>query len=139
MSFTFRPGTLLRLPLEKLSLELDRHLPRLYDAHNALNGIAIKAPAINGGFAVQGGSAIVLGSKLAIPTGLSQVSTVTASINNGAAPVNSWVTARPSQTVRGAIDIFVWSPTAAGNNTPIASTTNAEIHWYATGTGQANT
>jgi hypothetical protein len=133
-AFNFRPGTLLNLPVEDLALELDRGLPRLYDAHNALNGIAIKAPALDGGFSVQAAVTVITGSKLNIPTGLLKVTQVVASISNGAVATNFTVTARPSPGLAGAVDLFVWQPTSSSVNTPIACTSAVAIHWQASGT-----
>jgi hypothetical protein len=139
MAFTFRPPTLWKLPPDKLALELDRHLPRLYDAHNALNGQAVKGPVLNGGFAVQKGNEIVTGSKLSIPTGLVTVDQVTVTLSTGAQPHNFTVSAAPSAETQGAIDIWVFQPTSSGNNTPVPCTTAVLARWWATGSGQANT
>ncbi len=139
MTFTYRTGTLSNLTHEQLGKELDSHLPRLYDAHNALNGIAIKGPILNGGFSVMGDVTTVTGSKLGIVTGLANVLSVTASVNNGATASAYTVSARPSQTVRGAIDLFLWQPTSAGVTTPIAATAAVPVHWFATGTSKVST
>jgi hypothetical protein len=128
----FRPPSFYRLGLEELGLELDQSLPRLFDSHNALEGQAIQAPAINAGFMVQSGTVRVTGSKLGIVTGLDTVNQVVASINSKVA-TNFTVTAQPSVTVKGAIDVYVWQPTGAGSTVPIACTTAVTIHWWATG------
>lgn len=133
-TFRFRPPSFYRLGLEELRLELDQHLPRLYDAHNALVGQVIKAPAINGGFGVQSGTVTVTGSKLGIATGLTTVTRVVASLDaaNGT-PTNFTVAAQPSQGTKGAVDIYVFMPTSASVTTAIAATTAAVVHWWATG------
>lgn len=139
MTFTFRTGTLSNLTHEQLGIELDRSLPRLYDSHSALDGIAIKAPALNGSFSVMSGVTTVTGSKLSIPTGLATIAVVTASQNSGKTATNFTVSANPSASIQGAIDIYVWQPTAAGNTTPTACTTAVPIHWWVTGTSTTST
>lgn len=80
----------------------------------------------------QSGSALVTGSIKNIPTGLSQVAQVQGSIDNGATAHNFWVSVVKGSTP-GAVDIYVWQPTAAGNNTPIACTTPVTVRWIADG------
>ncbi len=134
MAFTFRPPSFLRFNSDQLRIELDRSLPRLYDAHASLDGVAIKAPAFGAGFCVDTGSATVTGSKLAIQTRLTTVQQVVASIDNGATATNTTVTARVTPANASQIDLFCWMPTAAGNTTPIASTTSVVVRWWASGT-----
>lgn len=137
--FTFRPPTFEHLPVDRLGIEIDKHLPRLFDAHASLNSTAVKAPAFAAGFATVSGNLSVTGSKTGIATGLTTVTNATASINNGATATNFWVTCRPSPTVTGGIDIYVWKPTAAGDNTPIAATTAVTVHWTASGQAETTT
>lgn len=80
----------------------------------------------------QDGSATVTGSITAIPTGLKSVTNVTVVVDNGATAHNLWPSARPS-AIPGAIDIFVWKPTANNDNTPIAATSPILIRWSAVG------
>lgn len=134
MAFTFRPPTLTKLPPEQLGVELDRALPRLYDAHASLDGVAIKAPAFGSGFCVDSGSTTVTGSKLAIQTRLTTVEQVVASIDNGATATNTTVTATVTPANKSQIDLYTWMPTAAGDTTPIASTTPVVVRWWASGT-----
>src|SRR6266496_2673206 len=135
--FTFRPPTFERLAPEKLATELDKHLPRLFDAHASLNGTAVKAPAFGGTFATNSGEIVITGSKLGIPTGLSLVSAVVVSLVAGTgAALNLWVSAGKSITVRGGIDVYVFQPTSSGDNTPVPATGPVSIHWYATGTAE---
>lgn len=131
--FTTRPPTLLGVDDYYLRTEVQNFLSYIYQAHNALNGVTIQAPANNGGFSVQGGTATVTGSLSGIVTGLARVATVTASLNTGGSATNFTVTANPNKTAPGSIDIQVWMPTAAGNTTPIAATSAVSVHWYATG------
>lgn len=82
--------------------------------------------------ATQFGQAVVTGSSKSIPTGLNSVSQVTVSIDQGATAHNFWVSGVISQQP-GCIDIYVWQPTAAGNNTPIACTTAVTVRWSVRG------
>ena len=98
---------------------------------------AAVAGAVNG-MAMASGSATVTGVQKGIATGLLTVANVVVSIDNGATAFNEWVSASPSIPVKGAVDIYVWAPTAAGNVTPIASTTPRLVRWIATGTLPVN-
>lgn len=80
----------------------------------------------------QSGAATVTGSRTGIPTGLKTVRQVQGSIDRGATAHNFWVSVVIG-TVPGTIDIYVWQPTAAGNNTPIACTTATTVRWIADG------
>lgn len=134
MTFTFRPPTFLKLSSTELRVEMDRALPRLYDAHASLDGTAIKAPAFGTGFCVDTGNLTVTGSKLAIQTRLTTVEQVVASIDNGANATNTTVTASITPANHSQIDIYCWMPTAAGDTTPIASTNPVAVHWWVSGT-----
>lgn len=81
----------------------------------------------------QVGQVIVTGSSKSIATGLATVKQVTASIDSGATAHNFTISATPSQQP-GCIDIYIFQPTAAGNNTPIPCTTAVTVRWMATGT-----
>lgn len=78
------------------------------------------------------GSQSVTGSLKGVVTGLKSVAQVVVSIDNGSTALNEWATATLSAT-SGAIDIYVWKPTAAGDTTPIASTTARTVRWFAQG------
>jgi|SRR5580765_3474173 len=80
----------------------------------------------------QFGNTVVTGKTLSIPTGLLTVTQVTAVIDNGATAHNLWPSATISQQP-GCIDIYVWKPTAAGDNTPIAATTAVTVRWSVRG------
>ena len=112
----------------------DKNMQRIYTAHQTLDGTAIKAGTRGAGFAANSGSESVTGSKLGIASGLTLVEHVVVSIDNGATATNFWVTARVTPTNFATFDIFVWKPTAAGNNTPIAATTPVVVKWWCTGT-----
>jgi len=137
--FTFRPGSLSNVKDEHLKVELDRYIGRIYDGHASLNSTAVKAPAFGAGFATNSGNEIVTGSKLGVPTGLSTVNHVATSVSTGSTPNAYTTSAGPSATVAGAIDIFVFQPTAAGDTTPIAATAAVLIHWIATGQAETTT
>jgi hypothetical protein len=79
------------------------------------------------------GQTVITGSQKSIPTGLTTVSQVTVSIDNGATAHNFWVSGVISQQP-GCIDIYVWQPTAAGNNTPVACTSAVTVRWSVRGT-----
>jgi len=131
--FDIRPPSLHNISDQGLRDELERFLQFIYQSHNALNGVTIQAPATNQGFSVQSGTTTLTGSKLGIPTGLATVTRVTASQDAGATATNFIVSARVSKSVQGAIDIYIWQPTAVGDTTPIAATTACTVHWWATG------
>lgn len=138
--FTHRPAAgYIRMNEQELRKNIDQDLPRIYDAHASLNATAVKAPTFGGTFATAAGEVSVTGTKTGLATGLSNVTTAVASINNGAAATNFWVTCRPSPTIAGAIDIFVWQPTANNDNTPIAATTAVTVHWSVTGDAETTT
>lgn len=130
--FSFRTGTFLKLNHDDLAREVDRALPRLYDSHAELHATAIKSPVYGQTFAVKSGEATVTGSLLRIQTGLTKVNHVVVSLVTATAS-NVTVTGTPSSSPPGAIDIFCWKPTAAGNTTPIADTVAQTVHWWATG------
>ena len=136
-SFTFRPGSMLHLTLEELQTELDRSLPRLYDAHNTLRGIGIQGPALNQGFAIVSGSVTFTGSQKMINTGLAEVKQVTATIQSSAA-TNITVTAVIGPVVKSQISLYAWQPTSSGNNTPVAATTAVTVHWSCSGVNSLN-
>jgi len=105
------------------SRELDSAIQRAYTNDSQLENMIA---------ATQVGQVTVTGSALSVSTGLASVSQVTASIDNGSTAHNFWVGASPSQQP-GCVDLFVWQPTAAGNNTPIACTTAVVVRWIARG------
>lgn len=141
--FRFQPDPIISHPKDdeptkSFKLHVNRNVQRMATAHQTLDQTAIKAPTLGAGFAVMSGSETVTGSKLAIPTGLTVVSHVIASIDNADVPTNFWVTARVTPTDQTSVDIFVWQPTSNADNTPIASTTAVTVRWWATGTSEAS-
>jgi len=136
--FTISPPSFSNMPDANVKIELDRFFKYIYSSHGSLSSTAVKAPAFGSGFAVQSGSLSVKGSKTGIATGLSTVSHAVASVDNGATASAYTVSCRPSPTVTGGIDVYVWQPTAAGDTTPTAATSAVTVHWWATG-GAATT
>lgn len=111
--------------------DLDLGMKNAYDRIETLEDQAIIDPErVNAGLA--SGATNVTGSQNGVETGLVSVSRVVASLEVASA-VNEWVTAMPSPRGKGLIDIYVWAPTAAGNNTPVASTTKRSVTWFAIG------
>lgn len=136
--FITRPPSTLAMDSKKLATHIDKWLPRIYDAHSTLDETAIKGPLVRGGgFAVNTGAETVTGSKTGIASGLSSVSRVIASIDNGAVATNLTVTARVTPTDASKIDLYVWKPTAAGDTTPIAATSPVSVHWWVSGTASS--
>ncbi len=123
----WRPGQLRNASDQKLRDDTDEGFQRLYTAHYSL-----AAAVVMGGYTQKLGSVTVTGTK-SIATGLTTVTNVHAMINSNGAALNQWVTARPSTTIQGGIDIFVWAPTANNDVTPVASTTPWEVQWVAQG------
>lgn len=138
MTFKTQPDGIVKDELSHVREVVNRNTTRIFTAHQTLDGTAIKAPALGSGFAVQSGSLKVTGSQLGIKTGLTAVQQVVAGIDNGATATNFWVTSRVTPANKTTIDVFVWQPTAAGNNTPIAATTPVVIRWWVTGTSTAS-
>ena len=106
------------------SRTLDRAIQQAYQNDSQLENMIA---------CTQFGQTVVTGSQKSIPTGLLTVAQVTAVIDNGATAHNFWVSATISQQP-GCVDLYVWMPTAAGNNTPIAATTAVTVRWSVRGT-----
>ena len=146
--FTHRPLSYIRVQRGKepipsheanLRKSLDVDMGRIYDAHASLNSTVVKAPAFGAGFATNSGLNGVTGN-LTIPTGLSKVVSVVASLEAGSGvPLNFWITAGVNKTLPSSIDIFVWKPTSAADNTPIPATSQVTVHWYVTGEAETTT
>lgn len=115
-------------------VELDLAMKTAFDNTDSLEKTSAQMPSTLHGSSIANGTSKVTGSLKGIATGLSTVSNVIVSIDSAGAPSNLTVTARPSPNMPGGIDIFVWMPTSAANNTPIAATIVAVIRWHAWGT-----
>lgn len=127
----WKPGVLNNASDQMLRNETDKGLSRIYLLHNSLANAAVQGP--DTGFRFNTGTETVTGSKIAIQTGLTTVDRVVATIDSGGTAFNEYITARPSQTRMGAVDIYVWRPTANNDVTPIASVTPWTVHWHASG------
>lgn len=114
--------TLAKSP-EQASRDLDAALQRGFENTSRLETMVA---------CTQHGANSIVGSQLAIPTGLSQVRTVSGSIDNGALPHNFTVSVTPSQTP-GAVDIHVFQPSSPTNNTPVVATSSVMVRWVAVG------
>ena len=112
------------------NVELDNALKLAFDSVYSLENIAVLS--VETGITIASGTSKVTGSEKEIATGLSEVVRVVACLEIATA-VNEWVTAEPSPTLVGGVDIYVWKPTAAGDNTPIAGTTERDVAWIAWG------
>ena len=130
----WRPPVLNRLKDQALRDEADRGFQRIFTLHEGLESTAVQAVSQGGGFRLSRGSTTVLGSKTGIPTGLSSVTHVVATIDSNGTAFNEYLTARPTPSIPGAIDIFIWAPTAVNDVTPIPSTTSWLVNWTAPGT-----
>ena len=133
MTFNFRLPSFLKFDSQQLRVEMDRSIPRIYDAHASLDGVAIKAPAFGTGFCVDTGHLTITGLKEGIQTRLTTVEQVVASIDNGPTATNATVTATVTPANHSQISIYVWQPTAMGDTTPIASTTPVIVRWWCSG------
>jgi hypothetical protein len=122
------------LPQDIDKAALDLAIKTAYDSIYGLEASSPQLPDALVGSSQSAGALAVTGSAKSVATGLKTVSNVVVSIDNGSVATNLWVTAAPSATVMGTIDIFVWKPTASNNNTPIAATSAVSIRWHAWGT-----
>lgn len=131
LPFRNRPPSFLEIEDDRLKPELDKAISIIYDSHARQVQQGVIGPG-GQGFTATSGEVTVVGSKLKIVTGLGQVVQVVAGIA-GRAASNQSVTAEVTPSDKSKIDIYVWQPTAAGDNTPIASTTSTIVKWFATG------
>lgn len=123
----YRPGN---YP-EDSQLAVD--MKTIYDQVYSLNEQALLGVGMDTPPALASGVTTVTGSQNGIATGLATVTNVIAVVDSDGAPCNEIVTPRPNPNQAGRIDLFVWKPTAAGDTTPIASTTARKIRWFAVG------
>ena len=117
--------------------QLNLDMKTAYDQLSSLSDSAVFALESNQ--ALASGSTTVTGTQNRIDTGLGSVANVTVSLDTGGSPVNEWPTATPTPNANGLINIAVYKPTAAGNNTPIASTTPRLVRWFAFGSRKEST
>jgi hypothetical protein len=113
--------------------EIDLAVKTIYDNCYGLEQTSAQLQSSLRGSRMSAGAISVTGSLKGIATGLSTLSNVIVSIDNGSTATNFVVTATPSTTVAGAFDCYVWMPTAAGNTAPIPATSAAVVRWHAWG------
>lgn len=130
----WRPGPFEGIPSELDRSQLDTVLKAIFDHSYGLEQQATLTPPSLNGLAVSTGALTVTGSVKAVATGLSTLSNIIVSIDNGAIPTNMTVTATKSAHTPGAFDIYAWKPTAANDTTPIAATAPVTVRWHAWGT-----
>jgi hypothetical protein len=125
----------------EMKSNLDRDLKTIYSSHSRLDNTVVKSTTFGGQFSLASGVvAVANGAKTAFATGLDNITAVVVSLDGGqGVALNLWVTANPAKGTPGGIDIFVWKPTAAGNNTPTQATGTFNVHWIACGSSQTTT
>ncbi len=118
--------------------QLNLDMKTAYDQIYSLNDNALFAAETNSEL-VSGQTTVKNGVANRVATGLASASNVVAVLDTGGSPVNEWVVATPTPNAKGLINLAVFMPTAAGNNTPIASTTDRLVRWFAFGQRQEPT
>jgi hypothetical protein len=113
---------------------MDLGMKTAFDRVDTLEQTRPQVPAVLNGARMSHGALSVTGTVKGVATGLSTVSNVIASVDNGAVPHNLTVSATPSTTQPGTFDIAVFKPTSASVTTPILNTVPATIRWHAWGT-----
>lgn len=109
---------------EQAARSLDKAVQQAYQNDSTLESMIA---------CTQYGKTVVTGSQTSIATGLLTVTAVTAVIDNGAVAHNFWVSAVISKQP-GCIDLYIWMPTNAATNTPIACTSAVTVRWSVRGT-----
>ena len=128
----WRPDSLKEIHPE-LGEQLDFAIRQAYENQNNAENIAV-TNAAGSALKLASGTSTVTGSLVGIPTGLSTVSLIVGAVIIGSSALNERVSAVVSTSLTGAIELFVWKPTASGDSTPIASTTVRTVQWIALGT-----
>lgn len=123
----YRPGPL-------ADAEADLGMKTAYDRVDTLERTRPSVPDGLNGSKLSSGALQVTGLVKGVATGLSTLSNVIVSIDNGLAPHNRWVSATPSATVPGTFDAAVFKPTSASVNTPVLETGPVTLRWIAWGT-----
>lgn len=127
---SWRPGSFVNVPPEQQGKEIDLAFRVAFDSLAQNESKGLQNPS-GQDLRVTWGSSSVTGSLTRISTGLAAVVQVVASLDSAAA-INEIVTVALGD--EGEIALFVWKPTAAGDTTPIASTTARTVRWIAVGT-----
>lgn len=126
----WRPPSLLALPLDQLTKEVDLGLRVAYDKLYTLDGEVTRDAA--GVLKTAHGEVTFTGSKTGIPTGLTTVLGVVAMLKSATA-LNEWVAGRVTPADHSKIDLFAWRPTSAADNTPVASITSRTVYFWCWG------
>lgn len=114
--------------------KLDQSVRALFDQlYGLVDGCLLPPEDNTDKLRVAAGSQAVTGSQKQIVSGLTSVLYLVASLQSAAA-LNEWVTCEVLTVPAGNFNLYVWKPTAAGDTTPIASTTGRVVHWFAWGT-----
>lgn len=127
---SWRPGSFVSIEAEQQGRELDLAFRVAFDGLTQNESNALQNPS-GQNLRVTWGNSSVTGSLTRISTGLATVLQVTASLDSDVA-INESVTVTLGD--EGEMSLFVWKPTAAGDTTPIASTTQRTVRWIAVGT-----
>ena len=127
---TWRPGSFVNLPSEQQGKEMDLAFRVAFDSLAQNESKGLQNPS-GQDLRVTWGNSSVTGSLTRISTGLATVVQVTASLDSDAA-INESVTVTLGD--EGEMSLFLWKPTAAGDTTPIPSTTLRVVRWIAVGT-----
>ena len=107
--------------------EQDLATKTIFDNVYGLEATATQAVKALQGSKTSSGAISVTGSMKGVATGLSTLSNVVVSIDNGSTPTNMIVTATPSTITAGTFDIYCWISSAL-------ATTPMLIRWIAWGT-----
>ena len=125
-------------PSHELGANLDRDLKTIYTSHAALHNTAVKSPIVGAQFSLDSGNVIVTGTKLNCGTSLTSINQIVGALSTGATPNACTLSIGPSPNNPAQFDVYVFEPTAAGDTTPILSTTPRLVRWIATGTSPTN-
>lgn len=123
----YRPGP-------AADVEADLGMKTAYDRVDTLERTRPSMPDLLHGSQMSSGAIQVTGTLKGVAAGLSTLSNVIVSIDNGLTPHNQWVSATPSATQPGTFDVAVFKPTSASVNTPILETVPVTVRWHAWGT-----
>jgi hypothetical protein len=108
--------------------ELDLSTKTLYDNVYGLEATSTQAVKALQGSKTSSGAITVTGSVKGVATGLSTLSNVVVSIDNGSTPINMTATATPSTITPGTFDVYIWQASLAAATSPLL------IRWIAWGT-----
>lgn len=127
------PSSLVNASDQMLRNEADRGFTRIYQAHAQLKAQVIQSPNPGAGFNAVAAHQAVTGSMTGVSSGLTTVTQVVASIDNGDTATNLTLTSRINPLDHSKVDLFVWQPTSMTDNTPIPATVPVTIRYWTTG------